>query len=1026
MRTAFLCFLCFASSVAQEPSKVAGSERARKALESFPSRGARTDTSIQPRSPAETVASFQLMDGFVADAVLNEPLVRQPVFLTFDERGRMWVVQFLQYPYPAGLRIVDVDDQFHAVYDRVPPAPPNHVRGADRITIHEDTDGDGAFDRHKTFLDGLNMVTAVQPGRGGVFVLHPPYLLFYPDADRDDFPDGDPIVHLSGFGLEDTHSAANSLTWGPDGWLYGGQGSGVSSTIVRPGIDQSDKGVYFKGQVIWRYHPERREFELFSEGGGNTFGVEFDAAGRVYSGINGSDVRGFHFVQGGYYQKNFGEHGYLTNPYAFGYFPAMKHATPIPRFSHTFVIYEDGALGEALDGRMVAVNPLQHRLMVTGLLAHGSTFETRDEGMLLESDDRWFRPVDIKVGPDGAIYVADWYDTRLTHMDPRDNWDRKHGRIFRISQERRDFKQEDLATLDSSALVALLDDPRKWHRQQALRQLGDRRDRSVIPLLKAKLREPSNPRALDALWALHQVGGFTPEMAITLLSHEEKLVRLWTVRLSGDRASALGEELARAAEVEPIPQVRSQLAATARRLPADQALPVILALCKHDEDRDDPHIPLMLWWALEAHMDEVAEAFLGALQDGSLWKRPLMSDHLLSRFARRLAVEMTVKNQMRLAQLLAAAPGPASRQVVLNGINEAFRGREMSGLVASLEQLLGNDAPVKAKSMAAAQLAIGLRSGRPGLMPHFLSRILDDTPEAQEERLALIPVVGELKKTEAIPALLQVLSRSKHPRARSAALQCLGEFEDPEMPSEVLALWASLTNPLREQVLNVLSSRKEWAKQLLVAVGGSGTISKADVSDLAVMRLRLLDDPEVDALIDRFFGKAVGITSDAKAQRIREVAAVLRNGTGDAASGTVLFAKRCAACHQLFGKGGALGPDLTAVERTNTANMLLQIVDPNAGIREGYTLFQIVVKDGRQLLGYIEESDGKNVSLRDAAGQLTTLAEEDVAGKQALPMSLMPEGLLDDLNEQQLRDLFAYLESVESRKPLVQRGGSKW
>ena len=132
--------------------------------------------------------------------------------------------------------------------------------GKDKITIHEDTDGDGAFDKHKTFVDGLNMVTAVEHGRGGRWILNPPYLLFYPDADRDDVPDGDPVVHLSGFGLEDSHSIANSLRWGPDGWLYGAQGSTVTANIVRPGMD--DKPIYSQGQNVWRYHPESRKLSL--------------------------------------------------------------------------------------------------------------------------------------------------------------------------------------------------------------------------------------------------------------------------------------------------------------------------------------------------------------------------------------------------------------------------------------------------------------------------------------------------------------------------------------------------------------------------------------------------------------------------------------------------------------------------------------------------------------------------------------------------------------------------------------------
>ena len=155
----------------------------------------------------------------------------------FDERGRLWVVQYLQYPFPAGLKMVSHDGVWRAVYDKVPPPPPHHFRGKDKITIHEDTDGDGVFDRHKTFVDGLNIATAVAHGRGGVWVLNPPYLLFYPDRNNDDVPDGDPEVHLQGFGLEDTHSVVNSLRWGPDGWLYAAQGSTVTGHVTRPGLD---------------------------------------------------------------------------------------------------------------------------------------------------------------------------------------------------------------------------------------------------------------------------------------------------------------------------------------------------------------------------------------------------------------------------------------------------------------------------------------------------------------------------------------------------------------------------------------------------------------------------------------------------------------------------------------------------------------------------------------------------------------------------------------------------------------------
>ena len=209
------------------------------------------------------MARFRVAEDLEWEQLLTEPQIAQPVFLNFDARGRLWVVEYRQYPSPAGLTRISRDSVWRSVYDKVPPPPPKHFPGKDRISIHEDTDGDGRLDRHSVFVDGLNIVTAVEHGRGGVWVLNPPYLLFYRDTNHDDVPDGDPEVRLSGFGLEDTHSVANSLRWGPDGWLYGAQGSTVTGNVWVHGADGKPlhaKALYSQGQNIWRYHPERRVY----------------------------------------------------------------------------------------------------------------------------------------------------------------------------------------------------------------------------------------------------------------------------------------------------------------------------------------------------------------------------------------------------------------------------------------------------------------------------------------------------------------------------------------------------------------------------------------------------------------------------------------------------------------------------------------------------------------------------------------------------------------------------------------------
>ncbi|MEQ9072009.1 MAG: ThuA domain-containing protein, partial [Gimesia chilikensis] len=512
---------------------LAGNEQVDKVMKSFKGRGEVGDES-DPTPPAEAVKLFQVQQDFEMETIAAEPEVMQPLYMSFDHRGRMWVVQYLQYPFPAGLKVVKYDQYLRAVFDKVPQAPPNHVKGADKISVLEDTDGDGTFDKIKDVITGLNIVSAVTVGKGGIWVLNPPYLLFYPDANGDDIPDGDPEVHLSGFGLEDTHSVVNSLRWGPDGWLYSSQGSTVSGKVKKPGQKDSE-AIQTLGQLIWRYHPEKKIYEIFAEGGGNAFGVEIDDKGRLYSGHNGGNTRGFHYTQGSYYQKGFGKHGPLSNPYAFGYFQAMKHAK-VPRFTHNFIIYEAETLPKKYWGHLFGIEPLQGRVVESAVTADGSSYQTEDLQRPVATTDKRFRPVDIKLGPDGAIYFCDMYEHQIAHGQHYSGQVEKgDGRIYRLTaKDARPLAPFDLGKKTSQELIAVLDHPNRWFRQQALRLFGDRKDASVIPALKQKLFETDGQSALEALWALNLSGGFDEAVAAKSLKHSDPFVRAWTIRLLCD------------------------------------------------------------------------------------------------------------------------------------------------------------------------------------------------------------------------------------------------------------------------------------------------------------------------------------------------------------------------------------------------------------------------------------------------------------------------------------------------------------
>ncbi|MBI2927705.1 MAG: ThuA domain-containing protein [Verrucomicrobia bacterium] len=962
-----------------------------------------------PFSPAESLASFTVPDDLELDQVLAEPIVRQPVFCNFDERGRLWVVQYIQYPYPAGLKMLSRDNVWRAQYDKVSPPPPNQFRGEDKITIHEDTDGDGVLDKHKTFVEGLNIVTAVERGRGGVWVLNPPYLLFYPDKNRDDIPDGDPVVHLEGFWLEDTHAVVNSLRWGPDGWLYAAQGSTVSADIKRPGLD--DKPIiHTMGQQIWRYHPGTRRFEVFAEGGGNAFGVELDAKGRIFSGHNGGNTRGFHYVQGGYLQKGFEKHGPLSNPYAFGYFPPMKHPD-VERFTHNFIIYDGGALPERYRGKLFGVEPLQGRVVLSEIEPEGSTFRTRDLSHPVTTTDKWFKPVDIKLGPDGALYVCDWYDRQVNHYSNHEGQiDKSNGRIYRLKAKgAKPVKPVDLGKLSSEELVGLLKHPNKWRRQTALRLLADRRDKRIGTALLKQVGESSGQLALEALWALHLCGGFAEEAALKTLEHADPYVRQWTVRLLGDAgkvSSLVADKLAKLAALEPHVEVRSQLASTARRLPAGDGLPIVRNLLARDEDTSEPRLPSLLWWSIEAKAESDREAVLGFFKERAVWGLPLVKQHILERVMRRCAQAGTRRDLLACAEFLRLAPTQEHAAKLLAGFEAAFKGRSLAGLPTELAEALAK--------FGGVSLALDLRSGKADAVAQAL-RLIEDEAADKDRRVQLVQILGEVKLAQSVPVLLSLLRSPTNGALQKAALVALQQYDEPKIGAEVVAAFPSLKPEDHAAAFTLLATRAAWAQSLLAAVE-AGQITKPLVPQDAVAKLRLYKEPRVAELFAKHFGQTRSPTTAEMQQLIERAAAAIRSGSGSPYEGQKLFTATCAACHKLFGQGGQIGPDLTVFKRDDLDNMLLSIVNPTAEIREGYENHLVTTKDDRTLSGFIVEKDNRVLVLRGLDGENVTLALDQVEQMERAGLSLMPEGLLDALTDQQIRDLFAYLRSTQ---PLV-------
>lgn len=964
------------------------------------------DDGDRPLSPAESLSRMKTPDDLQVELVLSEPQIGQPLSMKWDHRGRLWVMNYLQYPSPAGLKMVSRDKFLRSVYDQVPPPPPNHFRGADKITIHEDTDGDGKLDKHTQFLDGLSLASSFEFGRGGLWVLNPPYLLFYPDANGDDIPDGDPVVHLEGFGIEDSHSITNNLRWGPDGWLYATQGSTVTGDIKRPG-DKSPP-VHSLGQLVWRYHPERKKYEIFAEGGGNAFGVEIDAQGRIFSGHNGGNTRGFHYVQGGYLQKGFGKHGELSNPFTFGYFEAMGHHN-VPRFSHTFVIYESPSLPAAYHGRLFGVVPLLSHVVMSEVSPDRSSFKTKDVGYALESSDPWFRPVDIQVGPDGAIYVADFYEQRIDHASHyQGRIHKESGRIYRLRGKNSPLPvtKFDLAKEDPSALSQRLASDNKWIRQATQRELAQRMPEAARFIGAFGVKDAKGQDALEFLWALNAGGTLIDDSAMDLLDHAEPQVRLWAVRLACDDG-AIGDqlalELAELAYREPSVHVRSQLASSARRLPAAQSLPIVKNLCQRSEDATDIHLPLLLWWAIEDKADKDREAVLALFADKAFWDHPIVKGTIAERLMRRYAATGKRQDLATCAKLLDLAPSKEHAGRLMAGLEAAYEGRTLTNLPDEL-------AAAMAKAGASSP-TLKLRQGDAAAVTDALKLIADESADASK-RQSLVAIFGTIRQPSCVSVLLKLVAESRNDALKSTALASLQSYSDESIGPAVVAAYKQMPDQVRDVAQSLLASRANWTLLFLKSLD-AGTLDPKTVSEPTVRKFLLHDSPEIAALCKKHWGELAGPSADELRDVIDKLTATIGSGSGNPYQGKELFAANCGKCHVLFNQGGKIGPDLTGYKRDDLRGMLLSVVNPSAEIREGFENYIARTSDGRTLTGLIADQDPSVLVIRGADGQNISLSREEIDDLRASRQSLMPEGQLKVMTDQQIRDLFAYLRSSQ-------------
>ncbi|HUY36091.1 MAG TPA: PVC-type heme-binding CxxCH protein [Pirellulales bacterium] len=964
-----------------------------------------------PLPPDEAARQIKVPAGFRVTLFAGEPDVVQPIAMTFDDRGRIWVVECLSYPH----------------WNQDPEA----TTGNDRVVIFTDRDGDGRFDERKVFWDQGSNLSGIELGFGGVWLCSTPNLLFVPDADADDLPDGPPRVVLDGWDPAAKHNVFNGLAWGPDGWLYGLNGILSNSRVGKPGTPDDERTALNCG--VWRFHPTRQTFEVVAHGTTNPWGIDFDDYGQTF--ITNCVIHHlWHVVPGAHFERMFGQD---INPHSYGLLASCADHIhwgggdwTTSRGGHGE--HDQPGGGHAHSGAMVYLGdnwPDEYRDNVFTCNLHGSRvnrdlLERKGSGYVahhgqdfLFAADPWYRGLVIKYGPDGGVYVCDWSDTGECH-----NYEAVHttsGRIFKITYGRPKPFMDNLAERSDAELVALQLHTNDWQVAHARRILQERAAAGKLAadtrdtLAEMLVGQPEVTRQLRALWALHVTGEIEDiSQALLLFATDEEWVRGWMVRLALEHGAAgdwVRGSLLHLASTDTSPVVRLALASGLQRLPPADRWKLAEALAAHGEDEADANLPLMIWYGVEPLVTTDPPRALKLAQTAKL---PLIRRYIARRLAEGIPADIERQSPEALAPLVAALGDATDAEVrsdLLRGALEAIAGRrrvlappEWPSVYATLAQSSLADVRDQATLLSLvfgdAQTYAALR----GTVMNPAAKI----PDRQKALDALL----RQKDAELAPLLEKLIAE---PEMRAGAVRGLATYDDDGAPEVILRHYDTFDPAERNDAVLTLASRPAFALALLNAVA-ENRVPRSDLSAFAVRQLAGMNDGAVKARLAEVWGEVRATSQDkaAKIGKFKPLLAADKLKAADRSQGRLLFTRHCAACHKLFGEGRTLGPELTGSQRASVDYLLENLVDPNALVGRDYQMTIIQTTDGRVINGLIVREDADVVAVQ-TQNERVLLPTNEIEARERSKVSLMPEGLLDKLSEIELRELIAYIAGLE-------------
>jgi putative membrane-bound dehydrogenase-like protein len=985
-----------------------------------------------PTNPArlsaeDAAAGFRVRSGLQVGVFAAEPDVQNPIAMAWDHRGRLWVAE--NYTYAEQSQQFDLSRH-------------------DRVLIFEDSDGDGRFDRRKVFTEDSQRLSSVELGFGGVWLLCPPRLLFLPDRNGDDVPDGPADVVLDGFTIPPGAywNIVNGLRWGPDGWLYGRCGGGAPAQVGTPGAPDALR-IPLRGG-LWRYHPSRMRFEVLAHGTSNPWGHDWNALGEAFftNTVNGHL---WHVIPGAHLARKVtldpnprayaqidlhADHWHTNEPGSFDPIPGAEFRAGGGHAHTGAMIYQGDQWPAAYRDQLLTLNYLGRRVNVERLERSGGGYVGRHEKDMLFASDHWFRGIDLGYGPDGGVFILDWSDTGECHE--YDGVDRASGRIYKVTYGTpKRVEVGDLSTLHERELVALHRHPNEWFVREARRVLAER-SAGGDPLVESRealralvSQDPDPVRKLRALWSLFVIGGADGPFLRTLLDHEHEAVRAWAIRLLTDDlpldsifSTRIGPDveppadllarLATLAREDPSGLVRLVLASTLQRLPVSRRVPLARALASHAEDSSDHNQPAMIWTGLIPVADSDPAGLASLAGDCQI-------PDVVGMIARRLAEEIESRPGPvnALLSTVADRPEPFRLQVV-TGLSAGLTGWRKARKPEAWDKFRGKLAISAGPGPWAQVRDLEVLFGDGRALDDVRHLALDETAEVLARKAALRTLIENRP-----PDLRSICERLIHVKYLNViAARGLALFDDPALGELLVRNYYEFQRPDRPSVLDALVSRSAFAGILLDEIA-AGRIPRQDLTPFHARQVNSLGDPALSKRLSEVWGVVHATTADRR-NRINELKKQLGPASlaqADRSHGRAVFERVCSSCHRLYGRGGAIGPDLTGSGRDNLDYLLENIVDPGASVNADFRMVVIALSDGRVLNGLIKAQTAHTITLQTQT-EAIALERSDIEGIQPSTSSLMPDGLLNNLRPDEIRDLISYL-SYPMQVPLPTEAG---